>query len=325
MHAQDADAATRPDLQKLLQTSRRRSQLETDGSAPFLLKASFEWYSGKKLLGKGTLEQLWKDSHHYRQLITLPDKTLLEVDNGSQAWRTGEWSFPAEIGFGERSALQPFVELPESSVRFSLQPASSLNAELDCIDTEPEIPGVSPGTLLPQTTFCLQKGNHLLRRISRPNGWTIAFNQIESFGDRHIARSIDVFHRDGTLLRLHVDSLATSEDFSSLDQPPPTSAQLLQFHRADRPFTTTEIMRGSLLQPAAPILSGSGPSGEVRVKVHINEEGRVESVQVLDSLSKTAESEAVLAIKQWRFGASYQNGHLVPVDTIVTVRFAGRF
>ena len=65
-----------------------------EGASPFHLVASYTWVNRSgKLQGKGSIDETWDNLRRYRQSFVISGKQLLEVDNGSQAWRTGEWRF----------------------------------------------------------------------------------------------------------------------------------------------------------------------------------------------------------------------------------------
>jgi TonB family protein len=309
-------------LRQFLEASSTLGQLEKEGAPAFHLAASFELFTPDgKSAGQGTLDKLWKDSHHYRLDIELPTGSLVEVDDGTNPWRTGVWSFNVTIQFAENAVLTPFIESHFATDRLSEENEQNGSVKLDCIATEPELPGVSADAKVAQTTYCLAKGNHLLRLINRPNNWTIAFNDIKSFENEYIARSIEIARQGKTSLRLHVDSLTKAEQFSALNAAPPAGAQMLAHHRADFPYLSGEVMHGTVIKTSQPLLPTSGRKGDVVLKLHVDTAGSVSSAEVVSSPNEFLSAAALSSVKQWRYRLSYVNDQVVSTEETVTLRF----
>lgn len=335
------EAPTVSQMKQMLDTSQRRGQLNMDGTAPFHLMASFQEFDDHgRPTGKGTVEELWESPKQYREIVTLPAikhvmskdgkqdfeedfhaplRELVEVDNGTQLWRTGEWVLFDQLGKGIDAMLQPFLLRSNTSNRLSYGVPPQENTALECIGTEPDIPGVSENTRLALTTYCMNKGNHLLRLISRPNAVGISFNDVEPFGKKYIARSIAVQIHSTVRLKLHVDVLEAASDFSSLDTLPPATAQLLRFHRAEVPYLSGELMNGQILKIVNPDYLRTPFQGGVLVKVHIDTTGAVESAEVVKSENKILKAPLLQAVRQWRYRVSYQGNKAVAVDQIVNL------
>lgn len=323
-------------MKQMLDVSQRRSQLNIEGTTPFHLIASFQAFDSQgNPAGKGTIDELWKSPRQYRETLVLPAmkkvtakdgkqgfeedfhaplRELIEVDSGTQLWRTGEWVLFDKVGDGIDAALQPFLLRSNMSRRLSYEAPAKENAGLECIGTEPDIPGVSKDTRLALTTYCLNKGNHLLRLISRPNAVGISFNDVGPFGKKYIARSVAVQVGNVVRLKLHIDVLEAATDFSPLEIPPPATAHLLRIHRADVPYVSGELMRGQLLKAVNPDYLRTAFQGNVVVKVHIDTTGAVESAEVVRSDNRILKAPLLEAVKQWRYRVSYQGNKVVAVD-----------
>lgn len=326
-----ADNSPTPDqLRQYLRTSAALSALEVEGTAPFHLKASVKWLAADHRdtsapvmkAEQATIEVLWKDFEHNRITIFLPTGTLVDNDNGQTHWRTGKWVIDADFGLAEQALLNPFRERQFSTDRVHDGTPQRGQPAMDCIDTAPELPGVSPDATIVPMTYCLAKGNHLLRLIKRPNNWTIAFNDIKNFGDKSLARSIAVASSGVPVAWLQVDKLETAEDFSILNEPMPDGAQVLHFHMSDAPLLTGEIMRGTpIYTPRPSVHSALGHSGMVVLSVHVDTTGAVSSAEVINSPSDFLSAAAISAVKQWRFSLSYQATRVVPIDDVVHYQF----
>jgi TonB family protein len=308
-------------MKQMLDLSQRRGQLEMNGADPFHLVASFEWFDvAGKPLGKGTLDELWKGPDEYRRALELPGKHLILIDNGGQGWRTGEWSMLHSVSQGIESALTPFRERPEGD-RLSLERASEDNPNLDCVGTEPDLQGVGADTHLALTTYCMAKGNHLLRLVSRPNAIQIAFNDIQSFGRKYVPRTIEVALKGRAMMRLHIERLEPLTDFSMLQTPAPADAQTLTLRSSDSPLVSGELMHGQLLTKISPQYPQEGMRGQVVVKLHINTKGAVESAEVLSAENQVLKAPILTAVKQWRYRVAYRAGKVVDDDQTVVFQY----
>jgi len=326
---------------EILEASRDRSQLEMAGGAPFHLVASFEQFDAAgNSMGRGSIDELWETPYRYRlslslpplhsaasnevhdgQRIDLPARTLVEVDNGTLLWRSGQWVIPGEIG--KEPTLAPFYRRSNLADELSLESAPKSNPDLDCIGSQPKLPGVASGTQLALTTYCLQRGNHLLRLMLLPHSEEIGFNDLQAFGAKFVARTIQIAIHGKIRLKLHVDLLETATDFTVLDAAPPDSAHVFHFHRADETFRSTEVMVGQWLSGSAPMYPHDGLDGAITVKLQVGTTGEVQSASVLEAQNQALKAPVLAAVKSWRFRVSYQGTKLVPVDYIYIFRFGG--
>ncbi len=319
------DSATAAQLQQSMEVSKRRSQLEAGGADPFRLVASFETFDSDEskqggAISKGTLDELWKSPREYKKTITVDGKQVVVVDNGTQSWTTGDAVIPSSIGLAINAVSTPFLELPPTINRVSRE-VNKENASLDCVGTEPKIEGVSEETRLALTTFCMARGNHLIRLILRPDDFAIAFNDIQQFGGRYIARSIEVTQGGRPIVRMHIDVLTAADDFSALNAPPPEGAQISDYHRADHAYISGDLKRGQIMTTVPPIIPMTGFRGVVVLKVRVDTTGRVEHAEVIGSENQIIKDAALASVKQWTWRVSYQGEQLMPVDATVRMDF----
>jgi len=320
------DSSTAAQLQQSMEVSKRRSQLEAEGADSFRLVASFETFdSGGSTVehavhSKGTLDELWMSAREYKKTITVDGKQVVVVDNGTQSWTTGDAVISSLTGLAINAVSTPFLELPPTINRVSRE-VNKENASLDCVGTEPKFEGVSEETRLALTTFCMARGNHLIRLILRPNDLAIAFNDIQPFGGRYIARSIEVTQAGKPVVRMHIDALTATDDFSALNVTPPDGARISDYHRADHPFISSDLKCGQVMTTVPPIIPSTGFRGVVVVKVHVDTTGQVEHAEVIGSENQIIKNAALASVKQWRWRVSYQGDKLVPVDTAVELDF----
>jgi TonB family protein len=319
------DSATAAQWQQSMEVSKRRSQLEAEGADPFRLVASFETFdSGESTMqnagrSKGTLDELWKSPREYKKTITVDGKEVVVVDNGTQSWTTGDAVISSSIGLAINAVSMPFLELPPTINRVSRE-VNKENASLDCVGTEPKIEGVSEETRLALTTFCMARGNHLIRLILCPDDVAIAFNDIQPFGGRYIARSIEITQGGRPIVRMHIDLLTMADDFNALNAPPPEGAKISDYHRADHPYIPG-LKLGQVLTTVPPIIPATGFRGVVVLKVRVDTAGRVEHAEIVGSENQIIKDAALAAVKQWTWRVSYQGDKLMPVDGVVRMNF----
>jgi hypothetical protein len=197
------------------------------------------------------------------------------------------------------------------------------NPSLECLGTEPNLPGVAPDTRLAMTTYCMSKGSHLLRLIQLPDNLDIAFDDVQQFGKKYPARTIRISQHGKLTVMLHVDALEDAKDFNELDAAAPEGAQ-----RLDSPYPRPAnlidyggaFMRGQLLTKARPLYPHAGLDGVIVVKAHVDTTGSVDSAEVISSSSQLLKIPMLTAVKQLKFRVSYQGDKVMPATWVFTFR-----
>jgi hypothetical protein len=295
-----------------------RVQLEEPNAPPFHLLATVQIMNPDgSVKGTAKLDELWQGPKRYRQMIKLPGSELVEVDDEKGTWRTGPWSIPGDF---YHPVLQPFSFYLNMPQRLSAQAPPEEFAALDCVGTEPVLPEVSADVPLALTTYCMEKGNHILRLVQKPNGVRISYNTVRPFGKKFVARDVEIAQNGRPRFRIHVDALDTPTDFGSLDAPAPSNAQIFTFHRADG-FVTDELFRGQPSQMVSPIFPK--PGGTVMLKGQVDEKGNVSGVEVVNSSNPRLNDATVTAFGQWKFRVSYQNTTLIREEVEVVFQGTG--
>lgn len=316
-------------LRQMLEASKRRAQLEMPDGSPFHLRASFQLFSNDgKITDTGTIDDLWKDQLHYRLAISQPGGDLLEINNDMQHWRTGNWAIQNRIVLAVNAALRPYYQLPAGD-RLAVEKPPKGYESLDCIGTEPDLPGVGMDVRIAETTYCMSKGSHLLRLIIRPNGFSLVLNDTQQFEKKYIARSIELPAGNSVWIRLHIDSLETADNFSALDTPSPVNAQSLQgdaqplqnIDAAGLPFH--DYMLGQVLDSPQLRLPSYASVGHGLVVLHlsIDTSGHVTDAEVVNSSNKLLGTAAIDVVKNWRYRVAYQGDKLMPGVQTVNLQF----
>jgi hypothetical protein len=303
-------------LHAVLAASVRRVQLEEPNETPFHLSATVLIISPDgSVKGIAKLDELWQGPKRYRQEIKLPSEDLVEVDDGKSPWRTGKWSLPGDFSHPILQPLYLYLRMPQ---RLSAQAAPEEFPSLDCVGTEPILPEVAADVPLAITSYCMEKGNHILRLVQEPNGVRISYNNLRPFGKKFVARDIEIAWNGYPRFRIHIDALDVPTDFSAIDAPAPVKAQDLPFHRADG-FVTGALFAGQPLQTALPIFSK--PGGLVTLKGQVDDKGIVSGIEVVNSSNPRLNDAAIAAFGQWKYRVSYQNTAIVRQS--VEIRFQG--
>ncbi|MEK6397698.1 MAG: energy transducer TonB [Terriglobus sp.] len=302
----------------MLASAARRVQLEEPNATPFHLLATVQMMNPDgSVKGIAKLDELWQGPKRYRQMIKLPGAELVEVDDGTSTWRTGRWEIPGDFFHPVLQPLYLYLRMPQ---RLTQQPAPDEFASLDCVGTEPLLPGVSPDVPLALTTYCMEKGNHILRLVQQPNGVRISYNTVRPFGKKFVARDIEIAWNGKPRFRIHVDALDVPTDFAVLDASAPIKAQDLQFHRADG-FATGELFRGQPSQMVSPIFPK--PGGTVTLKGQVDNTGNISGVAVVTTSNPRLNDAAIAAFQQWKFRVSYQNTVTVPEEVEIVFQGTG--
>ncbi len=300
--AQGKNAAPTPDqLHQFLDISHRRSLLIAENAAPFHLAATIDLYKDGQPAGSATLDELWRDPLSWKLAITNAGSTFTEVNNGADAWATGD-ALPNAIVRAEAALFSPYRPILLSSHRLTPEPKHNGLLNLDCIGAEPEIPGLPSGTSLADTTYCLAQGNRILRYIDYPNGYIVNLNDVAPFGTKYIARTIDVSLNGQPIARLHVTTLPSSpqghNDFAALSAPATANAKPGKAHSQEA-LLADEIMRGQLVYSTTPRFDphlAARHDGTVILTVHVDATGKVtgsDVVRTTNSIMTHASTEAV--------------------------------
>jgi hypothetical protein len=138
--------------------------------------------------------------------------------------------------------------------------------------------------------------------------------------NKYIARTVQIYANGNLLIRLHIDSLTSADDFAILDEPIPQEAQKISFHRKDQPYYVGP-MRGQVLKGTDALLSHLGHGGTVVVKAHVDTTGAVVSTEIISSPSQFATNGALSSVRNWRYRAGYDKDHLAEFDDFISFNF----
>lgn len=338
------DAPTVDQMKQMLDVSQRRAQLEMEGGAPFHFVASYTAFDALgRPAGTGKLDELWESPTQYRRIWTLPavnkvtapdgsehfledfnapPRTLVDVRQVPVGWRTGLWVMMESTMRGYDAALRPLYLRATigDKLTYEAPPMGNPALALDCVGTEPDLPGVPPETQLAMTTYCMSKGSHLLRLIQLPDNLDIGFEDIQQFGRKYVARTIRISQHGKLTYVFHVDALEEASDFSELDAAAPEGAQKLTFSPPTGPVYGYAFMRGQILTKARPLYPHAGMDGVIVVKAHVDTTGTVDSADVISSTNQLLKIPMLAAVKNLKFRVSYQGDKVMPATWVLTFR-----
>ena len=328
----DISAPAVDQIRQYLDASYRRSQLISDNSKPFHLVARIDFFIGSnQVYWHATLDELWLNPLHWKLTITNGEDTFTEVDNGADAWTTGQiedasdrdrepkWASVTNFIFHTEAALfGPYHPALLATHRLALAGGTGHT----CIDAEPELPGVASTVALAKTQYCLNPYDLSLREVQYPNGYpdgyTADLNDAAPFGDKWIPRTIDV-NQNGWVARLHVtklEAIPNTTDLAALAGPKAGKAHSQADMLAD------EIMRGQPLSrvPLEPLLRQQNRCiCTVSLHLHTGVNGKVTGSDLISDSEHIMTPAVAEAVKKYTFRVSWQGDHPVPVDQLLVI------
>jgi TonB family protein len=113
---------------------------------------------------------------------------------------------------------------------------------------------------------------------------------------------------------------ATTPSDSSLTTSPADDAAFASFQPVTKGIKPPKAT--SAPDPKFPNLPADAePRGTVVLLIGVNTKGRVEPVRVLRSDQQAFETTAVATVKKWKFKPAEKDGHPIPVQITVEMRF----
>lgn len=323
--AQNLKPATE-DMRKNLSEATHAADLESAGTLPFHLAASFETYDylGKPD-GTGTLTEDWLSPLTYRRTLTYRGATSTRTaTNGTIHYQDSGFkgSFP------ERRIIQALFQPGPDQERLDQAAFSSSDLKLgkivlNCLSVSPS--GIteknSPSEKAP-TAFCLSQNPPLIRTVLDPYGVDVVYNSLLSFSRHTLAKEVRLSHNGLNRAVLHVTDFAPAPILKESD-----------FFLEGATGTATDeislppaIAAGHILVKKPPSYPDGAKwkhiSGDVILAAIIDKEGNVANLEVISSPDPSLTTATVNAVKQWRYTPYLINGESVQIDTTITVNYS---
>jgi hypothetical protein len=244
----------------------------------------------------GKIEEFYVNSKKYRRVIKTDAFSQIEVANGSDLYRGGDQSWP-----------------PQASLQAIREVVSPLYHSSGASDTSPDkLDWTVGGVKLPCVVlrnarvlsenglekYCYEPGTTILR-YSRGTGWDeTVYNNVFQFGQRYLARDVEVTHGGKPFLKIHLASAETAPhpDDSLFLPPPGTPGPLTGLVSVPSAILMKEYLVHREFPPHFP----KGIRGKVNVRFTVNKEGHVVQAQATDGpeeLRKPVEQD----VMKWQF------------------------
>lgn len=309
-------------LEEVVREAASRSTLAAPGGAPFHLKATISDEKTHDPQYAATVEEWWQSPHQWRREFHSAafSQTLVVNDNKVQEQDSGP-VFPELL----RNLT---VELVDTVPRYD---------QLAALHKSVMRPDGNPGQItvrwtIPGTDGTTTKDIQASIAISRQTGlmvyggdidWDVALHDFADFHGKQIARRLTAQSKGGPRLTAQMTLL---EDLNPADK------KLLVVHKSTPRkkqlrvvvIPELELRKLSLTTPAPhwPDIATGARSGAMVMRVVVDREGKVQSVDDFFSDNPGLQQAAQEQIMQWRFRPYRDHGAPVQVISTLTFPFA---
>ncbi len=319
---------TQEQLRESLVAASKLSALESEGTPPFRLSATFTTFDYKgKPAGEGTLDEAWLKPGTARRKLTIGGHTQVQISRDGSVRYTGEDVTGSPLQRRVVDALLQSVpaaqDLPQARV-LDYKPLKLGNSTLDCVLAKPRsATEKSSAAEAANTAFCMDAASHIVRIIEERYDFAIVYNKLVKFGDHIIAQDIRISQRGTVRAALQVTGIGAAPDLKDADFVIPANAVDLSREDVEVPGSVTAGGKISGRPPLYPAEARRNHiSGTVVLSGVIGTDGRVRELDVVSSPSPDLTDSAINAVKDWRYKPYLLNGTPTQVQTTFTVNFS---
>jgi hypothetical protein len=306
----DDDAQTRGE--SLLQHARTLSDIRSEGSPAFRLKATFS-FTGERLdTVEGTYTETWISDSQSRREIEIGNTRYVEVSGPGKYWLVRPDGFPAKA----TKILSLMTVFPPFSSHLDFASISDHVSN----DIAAACAFGKPNTDKLQFVFCFDKKTGLLletiipeRRPRNVVNLACSFGTFRKFGNYwfpHGAVCSEERHK------------AMSADIVELTIEPPIDPALF-----DRPQDSIELDKcsGKLVSPTLYAHEMASPGLDpdrmawIQVWFVVDLKGRPQHVQILHSVVKGAHENALRAVRNWRLEPATCDGKRIQMPMMLEI------
>ena len=195
--------------------------------------------------------------------------------------------------------------------------------ELDCVVLQRAMTDLieAPMGLFP--AYCFSQGKPVLRWSGSYGQYSALYNQMATFRGKNIAEELTITEQpDLPILTAHVETLAGLASVNDADFQPPSGATVAPHEPVE---LSPQDEYGHIVKKVPPIYPEAAKQshieGKVILQVTIGEDGRVHQMTVLSAPHPLLAIASMMAVKQWEYKPYLLNGHLVSLQTQMTVDF----
>ncbi len=315
------------DPKALLQEAAERNGLARKGMKPWHLKVSFISYAENgKEAEEGTIEEFWAAPNKHKIVRTSAKGSQTDFKTENGILRTGERGSMGRIyteiydEFASPISLRYVHSLP-SSAGVQMQMRRVGQSSLRCLTVTFSIARDSEQRDLHGPATCLDEKVPALRVL----GTLLAdreyeFNDVESFQDNYVARTIQETRDHKKEFVARIDVLEELNDINTVEFTPPPDAVPVKNAVRISPIVA-QGLQIKRVDPEYPIgAKAQRISGTVVVEMTIDKSGHVSDAHVVAG-PPMLQQPAADAVRRWTYKPYILDGEAVEVITSAGVTF----
>ena len=300
------------DLETWAEKEARLNGLESPGLAPWHIAITYDQFDQDgDNTHSGVYEEYWEGAKKYKRIYRSDNLHQTDYATNSGLYRLGDQRWPSADEIEVRNeVVAPFFQTADLE---GLQGRSRMRIfghdEFPCVYLDNGSASSDP------MQYCFEPGASLLR-YARGNGWNqTVYNEVISFQDRFVARSVTVTDGGKPYLNLRVDKIESLTDVDDTLFSPPSEAVALSGKRATG-VSPIWIDGSRSPQFSAPL---NRQHFKVEIDLVIGKDGHV-----LDAKATSGPPEAYKACedaaRKWRFKPFLVLGEPVEVETTTQIQ-----
>ena len=316
------------DAKALLLEAAQRNGLAREGMKPWHLKVSFTSYDENgKDAEQGTIEEFWEGPTRYKVVRTNASGSQTDYGTDTGIFRSGRQdSLPriyTEVSEGFIAPISvKYVQGLPSSASVEMQKLQVGQSNLRCLTVTLSATSYTVVHELRGPPTCLDWSVPALRILGTLiSNRQYDFNDVESFQNNYVARSIQETRGNKKEFVARIDVLEELNDINSAELTPPPEAVPVKMPVRISP-AVAQRMQIKTIAPEYPLAAKAQRiTGTVVFEIVIDKGGHVSDVRVVGGPPLLQQAGAD-AVRRWTYKPYILNGEAVEVITSAAVTFA---
>jgi TonB family protein len=304
----------------LMDRAHKLSDIRSNGSPAFRLKATFSFIGKDLAKVEGTYSEVWVSSSQWWRETVVNGQRRVEVGGPNRHWLIDKTIDFPDIARRLSDLLNVF---PSSTSKFEFDSINLDSAGMkiaECAITKPDSRGN-------KYAFCFDdQSGALLEKAApeiRPKNTTTfscVYGVFRRFGDFQFPREVSCFeekHRkiDAKIVEL---SLEPSPDAELFKPPPGASERIECLGKKTAPFAQS---RPDATYPR----DRAGIGGAVVLLLVVDRDGKPQELKVVQSVGKDFDDHALAAVGRWKFRPGTCDAEPIPMEISVEIDFHPRY
>jgi hypothetical protein len=211
----------------LLERGKQNSDMHMPGSAPFLIKMSFNAAGAVAHTGTGEISETWLSGRSWRYEQTMGDYSEVRIGVRGQTYEKKVNEVPLRVQMLRNAMFWPVGGNPSNS---SLRSAAAQwdGKPVTCVLLGNGEQANAPGRRWEETEYCVDNASGLLKIYSRaPGSYAVyAYGQDVQFHGRQVPDQITMYMGGAEVMQAHLSSITDAADVDqSLLTPGPDMVQ----------------------------------------------------------------------------------------------------